>query len=48
VEGGADGEAIGPAAVGDDIVEGMIPDGVHIGADTEVFGDSEVGAAAYT
>ena len=47
MEGGADGEAIGPSAVGDDVVEGMIPDDVRIGADTDVFGDGEVCAAAY-
>ena len=47
VEGWADGVAIGPSAIGDDVVEGMIPYGVHLGADTEVLGDREVGATAY-
>ena len=48
MEGWADGETIGPSAVGNDVVEGVIPDGVHLGADAEVFGDGKVGAAGQT
>ena len=47
VEAGADGDAVGPAAIGEDVVEGMVVDDIELGADAEVLGDGEVCAAAY-
>ena len=46
MEAGADGVAEGPAAVGEDVVEGMVVDEVHLGADADVFAEGEIAAPA--
>ena len=48
MEAGTDGEAIGPAAIGEDIVEWVGVDGVELDAHAEVFGDNDIAASAYT
>jgi len=46
VESGADGGAEGPAAVGEDVVEGVVVDGVHLHAHADVLGECDFAATA--